>query len=158
MNDISYLIDKVYRYLAIRIRSKYEVETYLNRKIDKYEPKKQEIISNIITILENQGYIDDTKFAEVFANSRINKHKGKILIEQELLQKGIDKGTILTVLSKLDEDEIIKQCIEIAGKKLPLIKAKTHFETIAKLKKYLFQKGYDSNQINTAIDFITQTK
>ena len=72
-------------FLAIRTRSHKEIKDNLYKK--KFS---NDIISEIIIMLEEQGYIDDKKFALEFVSTREKvRPKSKFALQYELRKKGI---------------------------------------------------------------------
>lgn len=69
--------------------------------------------------LEEKGYLDDERFAALFAEELKARRKfGKRRISQELRLKGIDKNIIASVLEELEENPL-EEIIEILSLKYP---------------------------------------
>jgi regulatory protein len=84
------------RLLSRRIYSRYEMSGKLKSK---GYPKK--IIAELIFWLENNNYIDDELFAEMWAQFRLqNKPIGRYKLNQELRTKGIKQDIIQKVIDK----------------------------------------------------------
>ncbi|MCX7785727.1 MAG: RecX family transcriptional regulator [candidate division WOR-3 bacterium] len=125
--------DYAYLLLSYRMRTKKEIEDRLRHK--DFSPS---IIKDVMTELENQGLIDDRKFAQAFARDRINfSLKGKHLIFAELRKKGISQQDIESVLNDPEiingEESALKRIIEKYQnryKKYPLQERKQKFYTL----------------------------
>ncbi|GAG68992.1 unnamed protein product, partial [marine sediment metagenome] len=82
--------------LSRRIYSRYEISRKLNNK-----GYPESIISNLIFWLENNNYINDELFAEMWAQFRLqNKPIGRYKLNQELRIKGIKQDIIQKVIDK----------------------------------------------------------
>jgi regulatory protein len=101
INGKEYLL----RLLSRRIYSRYEISRKLNNK---GYPEK--IIADLIFWLENNNYINDELFAEMWAQFRLqNKPIGRYKLNQELRIKGIKQDIIQKVMDKTykEIDELI---------------------------------------------------
>jgi regulatory protein len=99
-------VDAAYRLLSYRQRSRMEIEQTLLRK--GYD---DETVAAVLVRLQDQGYIDDWKFARDWAeDQRQLKNSSQIKIRTDLRAKGIDPSIIESVLGELgnDEDSILK--------------------------------------------------
>jgi len=84
------------RLLSRRIYSRYEISVKLKNK---GYPEK--IITNLIFWLEDNNYINDELFAEMWAQFRLhNKPIGRYKLNQELRTKGIKQDIIQKVIDK----------------------------------------------------------
>ncbi len=89
-----------YRLLTCRPRSRAEVEAKL---LDKRFPDT--VIRAVLIDLERLGYVDDRKFAEQWAASRVRlRGFGRRRIEQELRSKGVSRDIIRGALGQIFED------------------------------------------------------
>ena len=93
-------------YLAIRMRTKKEIQKYLENK--GYEKK------TINNVLENlKKYINDELFAKKFIKSRQKYNpKGLKLIFYELKKKGVDENIINRALCNIDEKDMALSIIK----------------------------------------------
>ena len=93
-------MDKAYydalRYVAMRARSEWEIETYLQRKeVDK------DAANEIIRRLKEAGLLSDLDFARAWVSSRrALKSTSKQRLRQELLQKHVPGDVIDQVLTE----------------------------------------------------------
>ena len=94
------LYSKVLKYVLIKIRSLKEIRKYM----DKLQINEEEQFK-IISKLETNNFINDSKFAEAFIADKINlSNIGPNKIKKELLEHNIDELTIDEYLSKYDND------------------------------------------------------
>jgi regulatory protein len=92
------------RLLSRRIYSRYEISSKLKNK---GYPEK--IIADLILWLEDNNYINDELFAEMWAQFRLqNKPIGRYKLNQELRIKGVKQDIIQKVIDKtyIEMDEL----------------------------------------------------
>ena len=138
--------DKIYanvlNYLAIRPRSKWEIETYLARK--KASPSLSEAIVSKLSINE---LIDDTKFAKAFVNDRrLLKPTSRRKLILELRQKHVADIVIQQVIGSEHQDETSALGAIIARKR-----HQTRYQDDLKLMQYLARQGFDYGDIKQAL-------
>jgi len=84
------------RLLSRRIYSRYEISRKLNSK-----GYSENIIANLFLWLENNNYINDELFAEMWVQFRLqNKPIGRYKLNQELRIKGIKQDIIQKAIDK----------------------------------------------------------
>ncbi|HPI18111.1 MAG: RecX family transcriptional regulator [Thermotogaceae bacterium] len=128
------------RYLKFRLRSAREVQEYLSRR--QYE---QDEIAETIKKLEEQGLINDERFAGIYISDGLNVHyKGPFRLKMELLELGVAEETIEAAMNRemkeCDLKEIIKRAIGNA-----------RAEDAEKLKRKLFRKGFSIGSIDEVL-------
>jgi len=124
------------KYISYRLRSRKEVEQYLIGK--RFSP---EIISDTITRLTDEKLIDDKAYAQSWINNR-NKFKPRAttVLRFELLQKGIDKDIIETVLADVDDEVLAYKIVE---RKLGQWSKLTRKDAKVKIFNYLRRRGFN---------------
>lgn len=135
------------RYLGIRMRSEYELTRYLQKK----EYRKQ-VITRVVKYCQERGYLDDTKYTEMLSRDMVNINRyGKNKIYAMLRKRGISSETITPVLNKqIDQNEQLKIALELAQKKLKIIKDET--KAREKIYRYLNQRGFNYSIVNEVIN------
>ncbi len=127
----------------------FDIIIYLQKKgFDESE------ISEIITVLKEESYIDDNRYAHHFTNDKYKFNKwGKVKISYNLRQKGLKEINIEAALSKIDLKEyreILKGLIikksKILNKDLDEYTAKT------KILRYATTKGFEFDLVNSVIE------
>ena len=74
------------RYLGYRDRTVREMRDYLERK--EYSPA---VVRQTLAYLQDSGFLDDARFADRFARSRVeNRRFGRFRLKQELIKKGVE--------------------------------------------------------------------
>lgn len=134
------LRDQVYNWLSIRLRSRWEIEDYLKRKTD-----DELLTQRVITLLEAQKHIDDSRFAAAWIRHKtLIKPMSRLRLKHELLQKRIPLETIEDKLSdeRLDDTAAIRQLIARRGHRYP---------DKQKLMAFLARQGFDYGTIKAAL-------
>lgn len=132
--------NKVFKYLARREHSRYELYKKLNRKA--YD---RENINKVLDELEGKDYINDERFARSWIKSRLRlKPRGPRLIKKELAQKGIPAVTQDRLIQELISDNKELEMAKDLSKKW--LNKKSNQENLdRKLYRYLSNKGFSNN-------------
>jgi regulatory protein len=134
--------DRALRYLAIRMRSEWELRQYLKRK-DYDDP----LIDQILNMLSNRGMVDDLKFAHMWVDNRhLLKTISRRRLQQELRQKRISDDIIQQVL-QADETDERTELRALVEKKRQI----SRFQDDLKLMQYLSRQGYNYDDIKAAL-------
>lgn len=146
------LLNSALRFISYRPRSEKELRDFLSKKLTKWKVSGKLLLEKVVARMGELGYIDDDKFAEWWVEQRTkNKPKGKRIIKQELLRKGVDKELLEEHVSNRNEKLLAKKAVQkIAAKiqKLPVLEKKK------KIFSYLSYRGFDSETIMSLIDEI----
>jgi regulatory protein len=139
--------DKLYqralRYVAMRPRSVWELETYLKRK-DSPAP----LIEQITNKLTSFGYLDDDTFAETFVRDRRLLRSASVRkITLDLRKKHVPSEVIERALGK-DETDEASMLKELIAKKR---KQQKYRDDELKLMQYLARQGFSYGDIKTAL-------
>lgn len=104
-----YLVyDEALKYLSRKMRSKYEIEKYLNKK-----DYTEDIIKDAIKLLEQQGYLNDYDYATFYVHDKIAlSNEGPEKIKKELksyfIKEEYIKKAINVFTKEIEEERIIK--------------------------------------------------
>jgi regulatory protein len=136
--------DKAYgnalRYVAMRPRSTWELETYLRRKeVD--EPVSQGIIERLARV----GLVDDLAFARAWvSNRRLLKATSMRKLRLELKQKRVPEAIIDQALAEdtTDERSALRQLIN---------KKRSRYPDDIKLMQYLARQGFGYDDIKSEL-------
>ena len=102
------------------------------------------LISDLIT----NNFLNEERFAEAFVSGKFRIKKwGKVKIKQHLKQKNISDYSIKKGLSQIDDDEYYQTLEMLFTKKSNMVSGKTIWEKKAKVKRYLYNKGFESDLI-----------
>ena len=139
--------DKVYanalRYAAMRLRSQWELESYLQRK-----QASPELAEQIIGKLSNLQFIDDETFARSWVENRhLLRPTSKRKLQQELQTKRVPSDIIQKVLQ---DDEVTdrESLYNIVERK----RRQTKYQDDLKLMQYLARQGYSYSDIKQTLD------
>ena len=139
--------DKMYgnalRYAALRPRSRWEMEQYLQRKA-----VSPALAEQILNKLSNVNLLNDTDFSRSWvANRRLLRPTSKRKLQQELRAKRVDDETIGRVLQEdgTDEQAALRQLV---AKKRNLPKYR---DDPLKLMQYLARQGFSYDDIKSEL-------
>lgn len=132
--------DKALKLLGVRARSKKEIEDKLKSDYS------AEVIDRVTELLEKYGYIDDEKFANMYARDKfMQRGWSNRRIMFELKQKGVSSDIISRVMEKnnFDNTDTIEKLLlkRLKGKK------DIDFKERQKQFNYLASKGYEYDDI-----------
>ena len=136
--------DKLYgatlRYLALRLRSEWEIRSYLQRK-----QASPALVVSILNKLSKDGLVDDEKFARAWVESRrLLRPTSKRKLQQELRAKRVSDEVIGQVLSSDEADE--RQLLrELALKK------RGRYADDIKLMQYLVRQGFSYDDVKAVV-------
>lgn len=157
--------DKALRFLSYRPRSEKEIKDYLYKKKVGEETKKL-----VLNKLKKRNLINDQEFALWWVEQRISfRPRGKILLEQELRKKGVDRETVREVLEKVFQKEVetkdaiayrlspsfeFELALKAAKKKLSQYKKLSSFEFKKKMTAFLARRGFSWEVIKEVLEKI----
>ncbi len=138
-------IDKALSILKFMDRCEQELRLKLSR-----EEYHEDIIDRVIEYVKHYGYLNDERYATSFVKARKNK-KSKLMIKNELKQKGVAKDIIHSVFEEEYESEEAEDAEMIAIRKAIAKKSKDPQalspEDKQKLIASLYRKGFDLSKI-----------
>lgn len=115
---------------------------------DNYYPI--EIIDRTLEKLISYGYIDDKKYILSYYNSR-SKSKSKNYIINMLMQKGIPKEEIISVLAEIEEIDEEKIIVNLIKKKEKTYNIKES-SSKNKMIQFLLRKGFSYEIVSKTIN------
>ena len=138
------LFNQTLRYVAMRPKSRWEIEFYLVRK--KQAPPV--LAEDILNKLSNIGMIDDSKLAQTIVNGR------------RLLRPASRRKMIMELRKKRISDAIIEQAVghESADEQAALTdvidkkRRQTKYQDDQKLMQYLARQGFNYSDIKSALE------
>ena len=133
--------EQVLRFLRYRPRSRAEVERYLQRK-----RFAEEIITRVMTRLQDAGYLDDEAFARFWVENRQHfRPRSRRALGIELRQKGVEREVVQEVVSEQDDEEAAWQAIEA---RLSRWSALSQEQLRRKLSDFLARRGFHYETIH----------
>ena len=133
------LYSKALQLLAKKEYSKNELYV----KLQKYSCNLDEI-NVVIDKLEQCQYLSDTRYVELYINSRKNKY-GKNRLQYELQRKGIDSAIISDQISNIDTTHQIDTAYHYVIKKYGTCIAP---DLRGKIARSLFYRGFGHNIVS----------
>ncbi|WP_127531704.1 RecX family transcriptional regulator [Paenibacillus kobensis] len=133
-------------YLGLSPRTGKEIQRYLSRK-----ELEEESIAYAVDRLKQERLIDDADYAERFAKSRLRAGgKGRLLIKQELKQRGVDRGTADAAAADLDQETEQAAADRIAEKRWRSMSGES-FDKYRKIAQFLLRRGFPGEVAKRAV-------
>lgn len=121
-------------------------------KLEKYGLNEADI-ERILAELEKEKFIDETRFANVFAGDKMRLNRwGRIKIRHMLYQKQIAGEIIDEALEKLDKDEYDEILRGELVKKKRTLRSGSRWEVRGKLFGFARQRGFEPDLINRLLN------
>ncbi|MGM9878023.1 MAG: hypothetical protein ACI33S_05165 [Bacilli bacterium] len=131
-------------YIETRMRNKKEINIYLTKK--GYDKK---YIEFSISKLEELNLLNDNSYIIAFINDKVNlSNDGPNKIKKNLLDLDFNESDIDSYLSTIDDEVWHNKIIKVINKKKSLMKSKSYYMFISKIKNDLYNLGYDKNMID----------
>lgn len=141
-----FALDTAVAYLAARTRTVREVETRLEQA--GYDEASRD---RVVARLKEAGYLNDAEFADRWAVSRSSRALGAHRIAQELQRKGVDRDTIASALSQVDEEEQLRAAVAQAEKLWSRIQGRDARDARRKVEAALARRGYSWDIVREAM-------
>jgi regulatory protein len=137
------------RFLSYRPRSEAEIRTRLKR-----DDTSEERIDRIIEKLRDEGQLDDRRFADMYAESKmLRKPIGAMRLRRELQQKGIDDTIIRSVELRYCNDEAeLENARSLARRKLGIDRSTDPLKRKRRLTDHLLRRGFKFDIIQTVTE------
>lgn len=131
------------KFCAYRERCEFEVRKKLIALGANYP-----IQEKILQLLKDGNYLNDERFAEIYARGKHRNNKwGKEKIKNGLYQKKIEAQTIENALNNLDENLYKESLSYLIEQKKSRTKYENEFELRKKIADYLIGKGYETTLV-----------
>ncbi len=109
----------------------------------------KKVIPGILDELENKNYINDERFAGLWAESRLRKHpEGMSSLASGLASRGISRDITRDLMDKLLSSRAFTRALDLAGTKL----SQKYGMTGEKLVKRLLSRGFTYREIKAWIE------
>lgn len=147
-NQVYEIYDVALKYLNIRLRSRKELIDYLKKK-----GFESNLISQVIELLSNQGYLNDSVYTTSYIHDKIlMSNYGPNKIRRELESLGISIDIINEKITCFTED-IEKERIEkLVNKQIKLNHNKGSIVLKKKIQAYLLNLGYSFVLVNQSLN------
>jgi len=114
---------------------------------------QKKLIPAIISELKKEDYIDEERFAKVYAGGKFRVNKwGRKKIEFELKMRHIPDDLIRRGMEEIDEDEYQKVLMDLIRKKQKEIKQDNNPIIREKIIAFVYDKGYEIEKIVNALN------
>lgn len=136
------------RLLAVRLRSRREIEDRLRRR-----GAAPEVIRSVLDRLTAEGFLDDERFARLWIEGRLAlRPSGGLRLRSELLRKGV-AGEVIdqalrTAVSEADERRL---ALEVARTRLRRYRSEPAEVAYRRLAGVLHRRGFSSGAIVQAL-------
>lgn len=112
----------------------------------------QEDVNALLSQLIQDRFVDEQRFADAFVSGKYRIKKwGRNKIINHLKQKQVPTNCIDSAIKTIDESLYWDNLISLTQKKWKE-KSGDQYSKIQKVKRFLYQKGYEYNLIEEAID------
>jgi regulatory protein len=130
-------------YIEIKMRNKKEIIKHLTNKGFSLNE-----IDYAIDKLESLNLLNETSYIKAFINDKINlTNEGPYKIRNQLIELDFNETDIDNYLNTFGEDIWEEKIIKLIEKKKSLMKNKSYFMFINKMKNDLYNAGYDKDLI-----------
>ena len=131
-------------YIEVKMRNRKELYLYLSKK-----GFEKSLINETISKIEKLGLLDNKAYIKAFINDKVNLTlDGPYKIKKSLIDLDFNENDIDNYLNTFD-DKVWKSKIEkLINKKKSIMKNKSYYMFIQKMKNDLYNMGYDSYMID----------
>ncbi len=138
------------KYIKRRLRSEYEVRSYLTEKAISLDN-----INFTCVLLESQGYLNDKVYALSYLHDKINMSlDGPYKIRKYLSSNKVEDLIIDEVMSSFSKELERGRVEKIISKNIKINKSKSNNILQIKLKQLLINLGYSTDIINSSLSTI----
>lgn len=131
--------------LARREHSRQELRLKLMQR--KLSP---EVIDPVLDEYENEGWLDDARFADVYARQRMDLGYGPLRIESELQQRGVFQRP--ECMADVSDRQWINMAIRARRRRFGLVNQPLDWNDRMRQARFLAQRGYTGEQAERALD------
>ena len=142
--------DLALSYIEVKMRNRRELYKYLINK-----GFEEEIVNKTLKKIEDLGLLDKKSYITAFINDKVNlSNDGPYKIKNALLDLDFDEKDIDDYLYTIDREVWSNKLDKLINKKKSLMKNKSYYMFINKIKNDLFNLGYDKDMIDEKLSKI----
>lgn len=142
--------DLALSYIEVKMRNRRELYKYLINK-----GFEEEIVNKTLNKIEDLGLLDKKSYITAFINDKVNlSNDGPYKIKNALLDLDFDEKDIDDYLYTIDREIWSNKLDKLINKKKSLMKSKSYYMFINKIKNDLFNLGYDKDMIDEKLSKI----
>jgi len=150
-DDAARARERALRLLAVRARSRREVEERLRRS-----GFSEEAVRAAVESLQAAGYLDDRSFARELASSRLRgRPVGRLRILHDLVRRGIEpreaEEALEAALESESEESELERAIRAARSRLGEGPATWDDKSVARMVRFLKGRGFTGETIRKAL-------
>lgn len=146
-SDFKTMMAKAASFCAYQERSTPEVR----EKLESWECD-EDTIALVLAELETQHFLNDKRYAELFAHSKLRQlHWGRIKIRFHLKSKHLPERWVEHGLNSIKEEEYMEILVELLQKKAKEKKEPDPYKAKQKLYQFALQKGFEPECISIAM-------
>ena len=118
-------------------------------KLRSWGEVSDEEVKQVLERLESEGFWDEQRYAQAFANDKLRfQGWGRLKIRAALAQKGVASGAVQTALEELDEDTYRETLQTLADKKRRELRGeRDQYVLRQKLSRFLYGRGFSLDEI-----------
>lgn len=136
------------RLLSFRPRSVEELKDRLRLK-----KHPEALIEEVIGSFRKQGLLDDTKFAKLYAESRVySRPTGKRQLEADLKKKGLSSELVSRTIAAIPDYDEKKMAKDLVWKRFNKMAGIPDEKKKARLFGFLKRRGFETNTIFSVIE------
>lgn len=148
-NIPDWVLAKMKQYCAFQERCMFDVRTKL--RSFRLQDGMEELV---ILELERENYLDESRYAKMFAGGKLRINKwGRNKIYAALQQKRVPEFFILQGLSEIDEEEYIHILREVISAKSRELKEQDFAKRNQKLAKFAISKGFEPRLVWDVLNY-----
>lgn len=133
------------RLLARREHSRLELSLKLRQR--KFEST---IIESVLDEYENEGWLSDERFADVYARQRMDMGYGPLRILGELQQRGVH--AVPDCLNAMREEDWIRSAVSVRERRFGLADSDLAWEEKVRQGRFLNRRGFSASQVDQALE------
>jgi len=144
-----WVLSKMKQYCAYQERCMLDVKTKLNTF-----HMRDDLYEKIIIKLKKEDFLNEERFAKVFASGKLRINKwGKNKIYAALQQKQVPELFILEGLSEINHDEYINILRDLISKKSKELKEPDFSKKMKKLANFAISRGFEGKLVWDVLNF-----
>lgn len=110
-------------------------------------------LAKLLKGLRNEGFLDDARYAGLFARSKFEHNGwGRLKIRAALTERDLAAGLIHLALDQIDPDQYGEKLQMLCKRKVEELTNQGKTKTREKAASYLMQKGYEAPLVWQALD------
>lgn len=133
------------RLLARREHSRQELTLKLRQR-----RLEGSVIAAVLDEYEREGWLDDARFADVYARQRIESGYGPLRVLADLQQRGIHQAP--DCLDDLAETDWVRHACAVREKRFGLCDLSGDWNEKVRQARFLTRRGFTASQVDQALD------